>query len=106
MNQEELKELYDSIIPDIRAVARDCGYAIAVHGSQVRDLDIVAIPWIEKPKPEAILLDSIVQVVKGYISGKAEFKPHGRKAYTIILPYQSSTEWSVFIDISIIPQLY
>jgi len=26
---------------------RDCGYAIAPHGSLARDLDVIAVPWTE-----------------------------------------------------------
>ena len=28
-------------------VGRGYGYAIAVHGSRIRDLDLLAVPWIE-----------------------------------------------------------
>lgn len=31
----------------IVAVARELGYALAVHGSLARDLDIIACPWTE-----------------------------------------------------------
>lgn len=48
----------ERFLASIRAVARDCGYAIAVHGSQrpERDLDLAAIPWT----PEATSADQLV----------------------------------------------
>lgn len=35
------------LYPGLCDVARDCGYALAIHGSCVTDFDLVAIPWIE-----------------------------------------------------------
>jgi hypothetical protein len=51
------KRHYAEILPVIREVARSCGYAIAVHGSMQRDLDIVAVPWVKGHlKPETLFL--------------------------------------------------
>src|ERR1700743_2714976 len=32
----------------IRELAKECGYACAVHGSQERDLDVVLVAWTEE----------------------------------------------------------
>lgn len=51
------KRHYAEILPITREVAKSCGYAIAVHGSMTRDLDLVAVPWIEKHlKAETLVL--------------------------------------------------
>jgi hypothetical protein len=36
---------YELLIEPLRAVARSLGYALTVHGSLVRDIDLVAVPW-------------------------------------------------------------
>lgn len=33
--------------PEYRSIAAECGWAIAIHGSAVHDLDLMAMPWIE-----------------------------------------------------------
>ena len=33
--------------PEFREIAAECGWAIAVHGSAVHDLDLMAMPWVE-----------------------------------------------------------
>lgn len=51
------KRHYAEILPIVREVAKSCGYAIAIHGSMTRDLDLIAVPWVEKHlKPETLLL--------------------------------------------------
>jgi hypothetical protein len=34
-------------LPRIRTAAKELGYAIALHGTLTRDLDLLAVPWIE-----------------------------------------------------------
>ena len=51
-NLEKLKD-NDAIFwtfqwPKIREVAAACGWAVAIHGSVVHDLDLMAMPWVEE----------------------------------------------------------
>lgn len=39
---------YAALMPDIVQAGRDCGYAIAPHGSLARDFDLIAVPWIDE----------------------------------------------------------
>ena len=32
---------------EYRKIAAECGWAIAIHGSAVHDLDLMAMPWVE-----------------------------------------------------------
>lgn len=41
------KRHYTEILPVIRETAKRCGYALTVHGSMTRDLDLVAVPWVK-----------------------------------------------------------
>ena len=37
---------YEKLIEPLRMVAMDAGYALAVHGSLRRDIDLIACPWV------------------------------------------------------------
>lgn len=82
--------LLEEILPPIREAARGHGYAVAVHGTLARDIDLIAVAWREHnvSDPEDLVM-SIVGVVAGVtgrchrMAGSTE-KPHGRKAYTLI----------------------
>lgn len=71
-------------IDRIRELAKEIGYAIAVHGSQERDLDLIAAPWSDEA------LKRNYREVMEYIAGglganlvEVEWKPLGRRACTI-----------------------
>ncbi len=86
----------------IRELAREVGYAIAVHGTQERDLDIVAAPWTTDAVGNHALLKHLAKGLQ--INGKPAFvraierKPHGRYAATILMEGAFKD-----IDISIYP---
>jgi hypothetical protein len=88
-------------VPRITAVAREHGYAIGIHGSLQRDLDLIAVPWSEVAvEPDALVL-AICEVVGGFIMPHQEEptkKPHGRLAWTIQLGA------GLYIDLSVTPK--
>lgn len=97
------RSILDSILPAIREAARFQGYAIAVHGSLKRDIDLVAVAWTDQARPP----EELVRVVQGAVGGilgnclrlaEPAMKPHGRIAYTLIHPGFAGE-----IDLSIIP---
>lgn len=93
------------VLPDLRLVARGCGYALAVQGSLARDIDIIAIPWTESADDADFLLRRMVGVLSGKVgrafSEKAwTEKAHGRRAKTIILPGMCPE-----IDFSVMPTI-
>ena len=75
-----------ALYPEMAAIAREHGYALAVHGSLQRDFDLIAVPWVEEGvSPPQALVDAIVgrfhparQIGEGNT-----VKPHGRRAWTI-----------------------
>lgn len=79
---EELKPFYLSILPKIRAAARELGYAVGVHGSLYRDLDLIAVPWRE----DFAEIDKLAEVIQMAACGLRqtkygwETKPNGRVA--------------------------
>jgi hypothetical protein len=90
-----------------RNAAKKCGYALAVHGSEVRDLDLLAVPWIENPAFDAdAVADRIREAVKGQFGlHLVTEKPHGRRAY-VIWPKGHKKRFadSWYIDLSVMPR--
>ena len=84
-------------------VARQVGYAIGVHGSQLRDLDLIAAPWTDDAVTALELVESIAYALPGVVQGQAEKRPHGRLGWVICPRYR----WGIdawYIDISVMPR--
>jgi hypothetical protein len=105
---KKLPAWYAVLYIRVAAKARSMGYAIAVHGSMVRDVDLIAIPWTDNAVSARELVKAIAAICNGYLAqSKPEeggryrvpmIKPHGRLAYSIHLgggPY---------IDLSVMPR--
>lgn len=107
------KRLYELLIGPLRETAQRHGYALAVHGSLERDIDLIAVPWTQVcSQPvclaEAIrdkaaeLNDGIAFQLPGEttyyrIAGSPGAKSHGRLGWTFHLgggPY---------LDLSVMP---
>ena len=87
-------------IPDvepIRRLAREVGYAIGVHGSQERDLDLIAAPWTEEAVSAEELADHIARGINGRVLYPSP-KPLGRWACNIQID-----GWFKLIDLSVSP---
>lgn len=90
--------------------ANALGYALAVHGSMARDLDLIAVPWRVGACDADVLAADLAAAIGGVIENdpnaqpgdwqrrNPQPKPHGRLAYSIQLgggPY---------IDLSVMPK--
>ncbi|WP_343577986.1 hypothetical protein [Pseudomonas sp.] len=82
----------------IRGLAREVGYAVGVHGSLERDLDLIAAPWQEGAVSAEQLCRHLADGLGGTIVGIAEEKPLGRYAVNIQIP-----GWFKVIDLSVAP---
>lgn len=95
--------LYCAMWPDLKARARSLGYALLIHGSLKRDLDLVAIPWTEDAVDARTLADAMKAVVGGWtgeVEGSTKIladKPHGRLGAIIVCGGHAA------IDLSIMP---
>jgi len=87
-------------VPRLTETARQHGYALAVHGSLQRDLDLIAVPWSEVASSPEDLIMALCQRVGGFMMPNEEAmeKPHGRKAWIIHLGA------GLYIDLSIMPR--
>jgi hypothetical protein len=106
-------EKYELLIDDLRAVARELGYALGVHGSLARDIDLIAAPWTEQAVSAAELATAIQKCAEEkngqafptphedgeyFRAGSPGAKPHGRLNWCFHLgggPY---------IDLSVMPR--
>lgn len=79
--QGGLEDFYREVLPAIREAAKGCGYGIAAHGSMRRDLDLMAMPWVEDHATADALAQAIQMAACGITSAVVwEVKPCGRVA--------------------------
>jgi hypothetical protein len=117
-------DLYQACLTLAKIAAKPHGYAVALHGSGFRDLDLLVVPWTDEAgEPAKVLLDIIgkfqwelggdrVSVHPGDMSvlqakaagevvesswGSSMVKPHGRAAITVDIG-------SYVVDLSIMPR--
>jgi|GEM_PF-1622544 len=87
-------------VPDIsriRELAREVGYAIGVHGTMERDLDLIAAPWVA----DAVTPFELAQHIAAGLDGEVvdhikQDKPCGRWSCNIHTP-----DWTKLIDLSV-----
>lgn len=92
---------YPAIVQKVREIAKEHGYAIGVHGSMVRDLDLIACPWADTASAKELLVNAITTALDGHVTDSASkpggYKPHGRRAWLIGLP------GGLILDLSVMP---
>jgi hypothetical protein len=111
---ERCRVLYERLIDPLRACGRSMGYALGVHGTLARDIDLIAVawvPWAAPAKELAAAMQATAARVNGaaimvehkdfgtefILGGKPGHKPHGRLVWSFHLgggPY---------IDLSVMP---
>lgn len=113
---ERCRVLAERLIEPLRVRAKELGYALGVHGSLARDIDLIAVPWT----PEAVAARALAEALRDraaelndgvalevdrqgaanpdyFDNGCRGNKPHGRLVWTYHLgggPY---------IDLSVMP---
>lgn len=105
VREAEIAVFVERALPAVRKEARLHGYALAIHGSLARDLDLIAVPWTDAAAAADVLIPALCEAVKaqtgwGHLAagGLPESKPHGRSAVTIL----GNSE--IHIDLSIMPR--
>jgi hypothetical protein len=90
---------YGRIYTMVRKLAWEEGYAIGLHGSFTRDLDLIAVPWVEKPAaPEHLVARILDATGLESLHSNPCAKPQGRRAWTLLLPKFGDPR---FVDLSI-----
>jgi hypothetical protein len=93
---------YARIFTIARCLAWAEGYALMMHGSFTRDLDLLAVPWAEVCCEPSHLVRRI-QDAAGlkFIDNEPSLKAHGRLAWTLAPTAFADPR---FIDISVMPR--
>jgi len=110
-------EVYPKATDIVRAAAKTCGYSVGSHGSRLRDLDLIAVPWTPKATSAEDLAVAIGKAIaeadlpgkndlpqnykggpmpNGMVSPPNHNSPHGRVSYSIFLA-------GSYIDLSVMP---
>lgn len=106
--------LLAELLQDLRLAARGAGYALAVHGSRARDIDLLAAPWTTQAVDKDKLLDRLLGALDAKLGRSFVYttkvrgkqlrnwaeKPHGRQAIIIHLPGMCPE-----IDLSVMPKV-
>jgi hypothetical protein len=99
---------YVAILGLLHDAAFRCGYALGIHGTLGRDLDLLAMPWVEEASTPEKLVEalalacggrvySMVDLGGGKIVDNPILKPHGREGWTIVLG------GGTYLDVSTMP---
>lgn len=97
---------YEDRLPLIRRTAYGLGYSIGLHGSGERDLDLIAVPWVDNAAVaeelvEAIRLEVDGVILDGVVAGlgfeNPAYRPHGRRSWAIQIG------GGLYIDLSVMP---
>lgn len=100
-------------LQQLREVAKEHGYALGVHGSMYRDLDLIAAPWTPEAVEPEELIEALRQAIGGWIRNETEWdsnptkKPHGRLAWSIYTQYAKEGEnfyLGPYLDVSVMPK--
>lgn len=96
------------VIDDVRAIAREHGYAIAVHGSlrRERDIDLLAAPWVKNAHAPRTLMRAInrlpyLERVKRHDADPP--KPHGRLGWVWLVRHRGK-DCPAYVDLSVMPR--
>jgi len=90
---------YAALYPALREAAHGAGYALALHGSLAKDLDVVAVPWTTGAVPAEDLIRRLCEAAGGFAPSPPVDMPHGRKAWTVHLGTTGG-----YVDVSITPR--
>lgn len=89
---------YARIYTQARIIAWQYGYSCCAQGSFTRDLDLLLVPWTEGATKEiGGIIVRLANVCGLRIQGAPSEKPHGRQAWTLMLPGFSEVRW---VDVS------
>lgn len=93
--------VYCAMYPELAAIARQHGYALAIHGSTARDFDLVCIPWVESPSEPRAVVDAMCSrfAIKAAADSPV-MRLHGREVWMINIAWGECA-----IDLSFMPRI-
>jgi len=93
---------YARVFTMARVLAWQEGYALAMHGSFTRDLDLIAVPWTERACEPAHLVRRVADATGlGFQREAPHEHPHGRLVWTLLSPAFADPR---FVDFGVMPR--
>lgn len=93
---------YSRFVVMARLASKEHGYALAVHGSLVRDLDLIAVPWAESCSTPQELVEKIEYRTECKTNGHpVAIREHGRLSLVFMIAGNFGDPR--YVDFSIIP---
>jgi hypothetical protein len=100
---------YVAILGLLHDAAKSCGYALGIHGTLGRDLDLMAMPWVEEATASRHLVEELARMCGGRVYaiidlGGGKFvdnpviRPHGREGWVVTLG------GGTYLDVSVMPK--
>lgn len=94
----DLSQVYIDAFHKIRMICRAEEYGVAIHGSGMHDLDLVAFPMNTNIKTSTALVERIIKAVGGqFVKGQdwPLIRPRGRECWLISLDEFHYIDFSV-----------
>jgi hypothetical protein len=98
----------------LKDIAREFGYNLLLNGSMQRDLDLIAVPWVDEPKDEFEMIQAFAMAINGIKpldlhTAMYSILPGGRKSYVININrgghFNMYLDEQWYLDISITPRI-
>lgn len=89
-----------ALYPELAVITRKHGYALAIHGSLARDMDLICVPWIDTPSEPQVVVNEITATfdIRQLKNPAWTEKEHGRLVTTISIGHGDCA-----IDLSFMP---
>lgn len=106
--------LYAFYFEELKIIAKEFGYNLVLHGSMNRDLDLIAIPWVDEPKDSLEMIRAMhLCLCGGTFTKESDYYfsvlPGGRKSYVIDVnrggKWNGYNDLQYYIDISVTPKI-
>jgi len=72
-----------AMYPGLAKIFQKHGYALAVHGSLAKDLDLIAVPWVSEPDEHKVVLADMEK----HFAIKQMGKPVGRAKARLVYSF-------------------
>lgn len=99
MKPANFAPVYCALYPELAEVTRQHGYALAIHGSLGRDMDLICIPWTEEPSEPQAVIKALTATFAIKEVGAPETRAHGREVHTLSIAFGECS-----IDLSFMPR--
>ena len=105
--------LYAYYLELLKDKAKEYGYNLLLNGSMNRDLDLVAVQWIDEPKDEFEMIQEFDKILTGRYCEQLEhycysILPGKRKSYVININrgghWNNYEDGQFYLDISVTPK--